>query len=200
MGPVVPEAPHRVIGRTAGVFALLACALLTACKNDLDNVVAVEVPQAAPDRITTNAEYFLTDSGLVRNRLRAGRIAEWAVEPQRTEMSEGLELTFYDSLGGTVSTLTARRGTILPKAKRMEVNEQVVVVNARGERLETEQLIWLQDSGKVVTDKAVRVEREGSIIHGMGLDANEDFSRYTVRRITGVLQVAQDDTLAPDTR
>jgi LPS export ABC transporter protein LptC len=195
MGPVVQETPHRVTGRAGAIVLAVSC-LLLACKNDLDNVAAVEVPQAAPDRITEQADYFFTDSGQVRNRLRAGRIAEWALEPQRTELTEGLELIFFDSLGREASTLTARRGTILPKEKRMEVNEQVVVVNAKGERMETEQLTWLQDSGKVVTDKAVRVEREGSIIHGMGLDANEDFSRYTVRHITGILHVAEDDTLA----
>jgi LPS export ABC transporter protein LptC len=192
---VVQEAPHRVTGR-AGAMVLAVSCLLLACKNDLDNVAAVEVPKAAPDRITEQADYLFTDSGQVRNRLRAGRIAEWAMEPQRTELSEGLELVFFDSLGREASTLTARRGTILPKEKRMEVNEQVVVVNAKGERMETEQLIWLQDSAKVVTDKAVRVERDGSIIHGMGLDANEDFSRYTVRRITGILHMTEDDTLA----
>lgn len=192
---MVQEAPHRVTGR-AGAMVLAVSCLLLACKNDLDNVAAVEVPKAAPDRITEQADYLFTDSGQVRNRLRAGRIAEWAMEPQRTELSEGLELVFFDSLGREASTLTARRGTILPKEKRMEVNEQVVVVNAKGERMETEQLIWLQDSAKVVTDKAVRVERDGSIIHGMGLDANEDFSRYTVRRITGILHMTEGDTLA----
>lgn len=176
---------------------LIGLGLFAACQNDLDKVAAVDVVGSSPDRITRQAEYLFTDSGLVRNRLRAGRIAEWAVEPKRTEMSEGVELVFFDATGAQQSKLTARRGLILPKEKRMEVFEQVVFVNAKGERLETEQLTWKQDSARVHTDKAVRIQRGQDVIHGMGLDAAEDFSSYVIHRITGQLYM-QDDTLAAD--
>ena len=45
-------------------------------------------------------------------------------------------------------------------------------------------------------DKAVRIQRGGDVIHGQGLVAAEDFSKYSVRRITGTLRIASDDTLA----
>lgn len=166
-----------------------------ACKNDLDKVAAVELPAAVPDRVTHDAEYLYSDSGIVRNRLRAGRIVEWTAGRQRTELSEGVELLFFDAQGAPGSTLTARRGVILPGQKRMEVYEQVVFVNARGDRLETEQLNWEQDSARVYTDKAVRVQRGADVIHGMGLVAAEDFSRYTIRKVTGEIHL-EDDTLA----
>jgi len=174
----------------------LVAGMFVSCVNDLDRVAAVEVPKAAADRITTDAEYLFTDSGLVRNRLRSGRIAEWSTEPKRTELSEGLELVFFNAAGEQSSMLTARRGVMVPDEKRMEVNEQVVFINAKGERLETEQLTWDQDSARVYTDRAVRIQRGGDIIHGQGLVASEDFSRYTITRITGILDVAVDDTLA----
>lgn len=174
------------------------CIALAGCQNDLDKVAAVEVQQSAPDRITTQAEYLYSDSGRVTNRLRAGRIAEWSNgDSERTEMSEGVELVFFDRNGEQQSRLNARRGLILPKEKRMEVYEQVVFVNHKGERLETEQLTWHQDSARVRTDKAVRVQRGHDVIHGMGLDAAEDFSSYVIHNITGQLYLP-DDTLAAD--
>jgi len=180
-------------GRTTIVLLALSVAGgFVSCKNDLDKVAAVDVPEAGPDRVTRDAEYFYTDSGRVQNRLRAGRIAEWAVKPERTEITEGLEVLFYDKLGKEGSVLTARRGTILPTEKRMEVFENVVFINARGERLETEQLTWDQDSARVRTEKPVRIERGGDIIHGQGLDAAEDFSQYTIRRITGIINLDAD--------
>lgn len=174
----------------------LVAGMCFSCTNDLDRVAAVEVPKAAADRVTTDAEYLFTDSGLVRNRLRSGRIAQWSAEPKRTELSEGLELVFYNAQGQQSSVLTARRGTMIPSEKRMEVNEDVVFINAKGERLETEQLTWDQDSGRVHTDRAVRIQRGGDIIHGQGLVASEDLSRYTITRITGILDVTAEDTLA----
>ena len=79
----------------------------------------------------------------------------------------------------------------------MEVYEQVVFVNQKGERLETEQLTWYEDSARVRTDKAVRVQRGADVIHGLGLDATEDFSSYVIHRITGQFYMP-DDTLAPE--
>ncbi len=175
---------------------VLVAGMFVSCVNDLDRVAAVEVPHAAADRITTDAQYLFTDSGLVRNRLRSGRIAEWSAAPKRTELSDGLELTFYNAAGEQSSVLTARRGVLVPDEKRMEVSEQVVFINSKGERLETEQLTWDQDSAMVYTDRPVRVQRGGDIIHGQGLVASEDFSHYTISRITGILDVPLGDTLA----
>ena len=191
---MMPPLPRTQWIKLIGIPALLA-GMCVSCKNDLDKVAAVELPAAVPDRITHDAEYVYSDSGVVRNRLRAGRIAEWSAPEQRTELTEGVELLFFDAQGMPGSTLTARRGLILPGKKRMEVFEQVVFVNARGERLETEQLSWEQDSARVHTDKAVRVQRGADVIHGTGLDAAEDFSRYVIRRVTGTIHL-QDDTLA----
>jgi LPS export ABC transporter protein LptC len=175
---------------------LLWAGMLVSCRNDLDKVAAVAISQEAPERLTRGAEYFFTDSGRVRNRLRAGQIAEWIAEPRRTEITEGLELVFFDTLGREASVLTARRGNIVPGDNRMEVFEEVVFTNAKGERLETEQLTWSQDSGRVSTDMPVRIQRRSDVIHGTGLSAAEDFSRYTIHRITGVIELAEEDTLA----
>lgn len=195
MIPQVLPVPPRKYTLAA---ALAACALLAACKNDLDRVRAIEVAPGGPDRITTDAEYLYSDSGVVRNRVRAGTIAEFEGDSPHTELSGGVELTFFDPQGHTSGRLTARRGRILPKENRMEVEEHVVFVNAKGEQLETEQLTWVQDSGRVFTDRPVKVTRARDIIYGQGMDAAQDFSRYTVRRITGTLFIGKSDTLAPE--
>src|SRR5690349_15560647 len=99
-----------------GLFGLA----LAACKNDLDRVAAIEVPTDAPDRVTTSAEYFYSDSGRVRNRLRAGTITEHMLgDAPYTDLSNGVELTFYDGAGHPGSVLTARRGHIWNKERRM---------------------------------------------------------------------------------
>lgn len=174
---------------------LLVCAL-AACKNDLDQLAQVDMDAAAPDRVTTQAEYFYSDSGMVRNRLRAGKVEEYMSDGrQRTEMSDGVELVFFNPDGSQGSVLTARKGLIKPRKNRMEVRDHVVFTNALGERLETEHLVWSQDSDRVWTDQPVKIVRAQDILYGQGLDANEDFSRYTIRRLTGTLYVRPGDTL-----
>ena len=181
-----------------GAWILGIACLFLSCKNDLDRVAAIEVPANSPDRITTQAEYLYSDSGLVRNRIRAGTISEYNGTPPHMELSDGVELTFFNPDGQAGSQLTARRGTIDQETNRMTVEEQVVFVNANGEKLETEQLVWNQDSNRVFTERPVKITRARDIIYGQGLDAAQDFSRYTIRRITGTLFIDRSDTLAPE--
>lgn len=170
------------------------------CTNDMDRVAAIEVQAGAPDRTTMGAEYHFTDSGRVRNVLRAGRIEEYKGEPGHTVIEQGLELEFYGRDGAQNSVLTARRGLILPAQRRMQVFDEVVFVNAKGERLETEALTWEQDSAKVFTDKAVRIVKGPDVIYGQGLEADEDFNRYRIHKVTGEILVDEEEagTLGPD--
>jgi LPS export ABC transporter protein LptC len=178
----------------------IAICALCACKNDLDELASIEMNADAPDRITTNAEYFYSDSGYVRNRLRAGRVEEYMTEGhQRTELTNGVELVFFDADSRPGSRLNAERGLISPKTKRMEVFEHVVFTNPRGERMETEHLVWSQDSDRVYTESPVKISRARDIIYGQGLDANEDFSRYSIRKITGTLFVQPGDSATTPT-
>jgi LPS export ABC transporter protein LptC len=176
------------------VPALLAGMFLS-CTNDLDQVAAVAVADDAPERVTSGSEQVYTEQGRPKYKLAAGVIREWVREPQRTMLEDGVRLEFFDSIGQPGSVLTARRGVVLPKERRMEASGQVVFVNSRGERLDTEQITWYQDSARIYTDKAVRIQRGDNIIHGQGLVAAEDFSRYRVKRVTGTLQMATGDTL-----
>lgn len=199
-GTVVPAYTDPVIMPRRFWPMLMVCGLF-ACKNDLDQLAQVDMDAAAPDRVTTKAEYFYSDSGIVRNRLRAGRVEEFmAEERQKTLMSDGVELVFFDPDGQQGSVLTARQGLIKPKKNTMEVRDHVVFTNTRGERLETEHLVWSQDSDRVWTDQPVKIIRAQDILYGQGLDANEDFSRYTIRHLTGTLYVDPEDTLAAPVR
>lgn len=178
---------------------VLLLVLAGACRNDLDQVPVVEVAAEEPDRVTTKAEYFYSDSGQVRNRLRAGRIREFmGRDRERTLVDQGLELRFFGRGGDSAAVLTAERGEILPVQHRMVVEERVVFVNERGERLETDRLIWSQDSDRVWTESPVKIIRADDIVYGQGLDANEDFSRYVIRHITGQIHVQNRDTLVPE--
>lgn len=177
--------------------ALLAGMLLS-CSNDLDQVAAVAVADDAPDRITVGSDQLYSEQGRPKYQLKAGVIKEWVREPQRTVLEEGVRLSFFDSLGVAGSVLTAQRGIVLPQERRMEAMGDVVFLNSKGERLETEQIIWYRDSARIYTDKPVRIQRGNNIIHGSGLVAAEDFSRYQVKRVTGTLQLAMDDTLGAE--
>jgi LPS export ABC transporter protein LptC len=171
---------------------LLLAGIVISCQSDLDKVGKVPMDSDAPDRVIEQAEYFYTDSGITRNRLRAGLLKEYFTEPPRTELSKGVELLFYRAGGVEGSVLTAREGSIRNNGRLMEVRDKVKFKNFKGEILETEKLTWEQDSDLVYTEDPVRIIRKSDTIHGVGLFANEDFSKYTIKNPSGKVYVEPD--------
>ncbi len=165
--------------------AFLLAGILFSCKNDLEQVKAVDIDNTGPERVTFNAVYFYSDSGIVRNRLKASKVEMFKGDSNLTRISEGLELTFFGLKDENNSVLTANNGVILQDKARMEVYNDVQFVNAKGEELNTERLIWEQDSDRVFTDQFVRITRAQDTIYGNGLVANQDMSWYKLTGVSG---------------
>ena len=172
---------------------MLMAGILVSCQDDLHSVEKVELDQDPPDRTIDNAEYFYSDSGLVRNRLRAGKVMEYHLDTPYTLLSDGVELVFYRAQGVEGSVLTSEEGTIRRDGRIMQVREDVRFENYKGEVLLTERLTWLQDSDIVYTNDPVSVVRQWDTIHGIGLTANEDFSRYEIKNIVGKFNIKPDE-------
>jgi LPS export ABC transporter protein LptC len=67
---------------------------------------------------------------------------------------------------------------------RVLVNNQI-----KNETLQTDEMFWSPDTKKVYTDKPVDIKTPEQVLHGVGMDSNQDFTDYTLRRVTGVLSV-----------
>jgi len=173
--------------------ALLVAGILISCKNDLEQVRAVDIDNTGPERVTHNAVYYYSDSGVVRNRLKATRVEMFKGDTNVTRINDGLELTFFGNSENKNSVLTANNGLILQEVGRMEVFNDVQFINAKGEMLNTERLIWDQDSNRVYTDQFVKITRSENTIYGQGLVANQDMSWYKITKVTGELYIEDEE-------
>jgi lipopolysaccharide export system protein LptC len=68
----------------------------------------------------------------------------------------------------------------------------VVFENDKGEMLETEKLSWIEKDAKIRTDGLVKITTANEIITGFGLEADEDFSNYTIQQISGIVNVEDE--------
>ena len=87
------------------------------------------------------------------------------------------------------STLTALRGTLDEATLRLVAEDDVVLENSAGDRLETEYLVWNEDSNRVYTNRAVTIYTADGILHGQGLESDGRFERYRILQPTGELTV-----------
>jgi LPS export ABC transporter protein LptC len=74
---------------------------------------------------------------------------------------------------------------------RWEAQNDVVVVNEKGEQLNTEKLIWDEQKEKLYSDQFVKITTPDEIIMGKGFEANQDFSRYKIFNVTGRITVKE---------
>lgn len=95
------------------------------------------------------------------------------------------------------ASLHAQRGTLDEAHMRLEAQDQVIVTNRVGDRLETEYLVWSSDSNRVYTHRPVTIHTATGIIRGEGLESDNRFENYRIIQPTGEIEVMDlEDTPA----
>ena len=64
-----------------------------------------------------------------------------------------------------------------------------MIVNKKGEKLNTEELVWNQSAKKLFTEKFVKITTPTQVMYGDGLEANEDFTWYRILNPKGIVAV-----------
>jgi LPS export ABC transporter protein LptC len=100
--------------------------------------------------------------------------------------SHGVELSrlrvdYFDEEGDVRSTLTATEGLLKRRTSDMEARGNVVVVAHDGTRLVTERLTWNERTGKIESDRFVRVTQGDDVFTGVGIEADPDLKNIKVK-------------------
>ena len=89
-----------------------------------------------------------------------------------------------------VSTrLTSNYAIDIAHDKKMEAKDDVVVVNDKGETLNTEHLIWDMQKEEIRSDVFVKITTPQQVLMGEGLISNQDFSDYKILKPRGVINL-----------
>ncbi len=108
------------------------------------------------------------------------------------EMPEGVHVQLFDSLMNVKTELSSNYAIDLSHQDVMEAKYDVVVINAKGEQLNTEHLIWNKAEQKISSDAFVKITTENQVLLGDGLISNEDFSDYKILKPRGVINIDND--------
>jgi lipopolysaccharide export system protein LptC len=171
---------------------LLAFGILYSCENDIKEVDSLINKEKLPVRRGKNVELIYSEKSNIKVKITAPKMEEYAKKERYMEMTEGIKVLFYDSVMNVTSTLTANYAIHKVDKQKMEAKDDVVVVNDKGEKLNTEHLIWLQDSSKIYTEEFVKITTEDEIIMGEGMEANQDFSKWKIHKIKGTILLKEE--------
>lgn len=178
---------------------LLVAGMFVSCgSNDLKSVNMVTTPADTAGETSFEVEMVYTDSGLVKARMKSPEIRRYASNETVLFSPRGINVTFYDSAMNEDAYMSAMEGKFFEKQRKVELRNDVVVTNSGGEKLNTEFLVWIQDSG-FYTDKYVKITKEKVILHGYGMTADEHFTNYTILDPHGSLPVPKEASGGQDT-
>ncbi len=169
---------------------LFSCLWLPACVNDLEEVAAiVDSTAELPTETGDNVRVIYSDSAVVKVVLDATRLERYMGDNPRVEMSQGVHVRFFDGGGNVTSELRSRSATNHQKTGLMEARENVEVVNTKKETLNTEHLVWNKENETITTEEFVKITTEDEVIFGHGLESNQDFTKYRIKKIKGTINI-----------
>lgn len=131
-----------------------------------------------------------TDSSVLKMKMKALKQLEF--ENGNREFPQGLILTFYKKNGVEDAIISGNHGKFDKTKGYYTLTGNVIVQNHKEhKKLETEVLNWNPNTKKVFTDKFVIITTPTERLEGTGLDAEQDFSHYVIRDISGVSSLSK---------
>jgi LPS export ABC transporter protein LptC len=168
----------------AGMAALAACALFTACS---DGSVAVDPGngfRALPaDQVVFQLESDIKDLGVLRARLHADTAHIW--EDEAKTFMFPVDLKLYDENGTQTAHLTAREGEMDTRTDKMVARGNVVLVSADGDRrILTEELHYAPRTNQIWSDVHTVYFEGQARMEGEGFRADDRLNDVRVFRST----------------
>lgn len=166
--------------------------LFSACENDMEKVKFYGKGLKDPQEMAKNIKILYSDSARVKLELIAPVLNHYQTENPYIEMPKGLVANFFDENQIVKSHLKADYGIRYEREQRMEARKNVVVVNEKGEQLNTEHLIWDEQKQKLLSNDLVTITTKDQMIIGNGFEANQDFTKYKIFNIKGTFNINKD--------
>lgn len=169
---------------------ILLFVIVAGCKNDPKEINALVTKGAQQEDKAEDVTILYSDNGHVKMKLYAKEFVKNDVaKPPYTDMRKGLKVEFFNDSMQVESTLDAKYARYYEKQNNILIRDSIVIVNKKGEKLNTEELVWNQSAKKLFTEKFVKITTPTQVMYGDGLEANEDFTWYRILNPKGIVAV-----------
>jgi LPS export ABC transporter protein LptC len=172
------------------------------CQDKAKKVVVYKAHAIPPEEADSVVSYLSEggmDKGVLEARIKGRLTAPYMRRFQRSdspyaEFPRTLHVDFYqDSVTMNQkpvieSKLDALYGKYLSIQNKVYLRDSVVVRNVlKGDTVHCQDLWWDNKTERFSTDKPVRIYTKDKILFGTGMDADQNFRWYNIRKLTGVV-------------
>jgi LPS export ABC transporter protein LptC len=166
--------PVRLIALS--LLAGLAVAIVLAGCSGGKKLSASGTSGELPDSEVQDFTITETDSGRAQWTLFAKSAATYTARDLVSART--VRIDFFGDDGLKSSELNAREGELYQRTRDMIARGDVVLQTTEGWRMSTEELHFLNSSNRIQSDKLVRVEKEGSVLEGVGFESDPNLKHF----------------------
>ena len=172
------------------ITSVLVVMLLFSCENSIEQINSLT--NKTPHSDAKNITIIKTDSAKIVGIIFAKELIQVDDEEEPyTEFPKGLEVKTYKNYPVVESSIFCNYAKNFENEKKWLAKNNVIVVNSDGVTLNTEELYWDLNTGKIYTDKDVKITTKDELILGKGLVADQDFQDYELTNTKGIFNIEE---------
>lgn len=199
------------VNSTGKLFILLLTVVLTItrCGNKAKEVSSNGPRKIIPEEATQVDAYLSEGSTLagtlgakIKGKLTAPLMLRFPrADSPYTEFPHSLHVDFFkdsikvDEVPVVESQMDALYGKQLTNQDKVYLRDSVVVKNIlKGDTVHCQELWWDKQTEKFYTDKPVRIYTKDKTLYGTGMEADQNFRWYNIKKLTGTV-LTQGNTI-----
>lgn len=172
------------------ITVLLGTVMLLSCKNDIEKVNEVANEEIQPEMTGQNMVLIYSDSARIKYKVITPEYLKITQGNEKyEEFPQGLYVISYDKDGKEIGSIKSKYAKKLEDEMLWEARNEVVIINAEGKKLETEQLFWDMKKEIIYSKRYVRLTSNGQIIEGNeGFQSDQNLEDPVFYGITGQVE------------
>lgn len=160
------------------------------CENKIERIKELSTDERQPSMQASNFEMLESDSSVMRFRLNTPQMLQYEQEEGEepyTEFPKGVKIEQFGPNMQIVSRITSDYGQYFTRTNKWIAKNNVIVVNQKGDTLKTEELNWEGQTGRIYSDKFVKIISADKIINGLGFESDKNMANWQIKKVTGTL-------------
>jgi LPS export ABC transporter protein LptC len=133
------------------------------------------------------------DSGKIQLEMHAPIVEQYEkADPPFYEFRLGIKVNVFNGQETPQAIITAKYAKCTNN-NLWELRDSVVVLNDKGERLETEVLNWNQEKDLIYTERFVKITSADQITSGIGFESDSHLTRRKILKVTADIYVRDEE-------
>ncbi len=166
------------------IILLFVSVFVFACSDDKikPKLINIGEEQSVPTQESWDSKIVFSENGDLKAILYSDHISVF--EDKKFTLLDGVKIDFFDNDGKHTSVLTSKSGKVEDDTQNMYAIDSVVAVSDSGRTLLTDELIWINKTKKIKTDKFVTILDKEEKIEGYGFESDQSLENYVIYNIT----------------